>query len=351
MATSAEELTNCAVCSEFFTDPHVLPCDHVFCKGCVNRTKVAETIKCPNCSKVCVIDDVKPDFRLAKFLDAFAKHTEHFTKLLQPSTDSEEFTQEHVTPPADDKCESCEENVIDSFCHQCEQWFCKICAKAHRKMKASKDHTYTVLAEARQQLKTNLTKTVDILKQKTKEFNSDSETYDSIKEELQAAQKNAEQKSKALRKAFHEDIDKYFDTIDERIETFSGISSKTFNDQHHGGTDQLEACVVDITIYMDKLIAQNDRKLFAEGEQLLGKAKELLQSLTGASIDAVEIPQVRLERGQDWRLEGAVDLQLLPVQHNDHVCVFLIKVFIQSNSKKHSEMITNVAELYTYMCM
>ena len=144
MATSAEELTSCVICTEFFTDPQVLPCEHVFCKGCVNRMTDAGTIKCPNCGKVCIIDDAKPDFRLATFLDALAKNTEHFTKLLQVSADIDDVTQIPVTPPADDKCESCEENVIHSLCHQCQQWFCKICGKAHRKMKASKDHTYTV---------------------------------------------------------------------------------------------------------------------------------------------------------------------------------------------------------------
>ena len=33
MATSKEELTNCVICTERFTDPQVLPCDHVFYKN------------------------------------------------------------------------------------------------------------------------------------------------------------------------------------------------------------------------------------------------------------------------------------------------------------------------------
>ena len=33
MATSEEELTNCVICTERFTDPQVLPCDHVFYKN------------------------------------------------------------------------------------------------------------------------------------------------------------------------------------------------------------------------------------------------------------------------------------------------------------------------------
>ena len=59
MATSAEELTDCVICTKVFTDPQVLPCNHVFCKSCVNRIKDAGTIKCPYCRRVCDIDAVK----------------------------------------------------------------------------------------------------------------------------------------------------------------------------------------------------------------------------------------------------------------------------------------------------
>ena len=131
MATSAEELTNCMICTEIFTDPQVLPCDHVFCKGCVNKLRNGGTVKCPKCCKVCVNDDVKSDFRLATFLDALATTTEKLTRLSSSSVITDDVTQQHVTPPAGDKCESCEENVIDSFCHQCQQWFCESCRKVH----------------------------------------------------------------------------------------------------------------------------------------------------------------------------------------------------------------------------
>ena len=55
---------------------------------------------------------------------------------------------------------------------------------------------------------------------------------------------------------------------------------------------------------------------------MLSQVSELLQSLADQTyIDAVEIPQVRLERGQDWSLEGAVDLKLLGVRRKIRVQV------------------------------
>ena len=195
MATSAEELTNCVICTEIFNDPQVLPCEHVFCKSCVNRMADAGTIKCPNCSKVCVIDDVKPDFRLATFLDALAKTTERLTKKTENS-DADDVTQKHVTPPAGDKCESCEENVIDSFCHQCQQWFCKGCQRMHGKVKATRNHTYTELAEKSQELKIDISKYVKIFKENTEKLENSARCYESAINELKGMQKNAAHKSK-----------------------------------------------------------------------------------------------------------------------------------------------------------
>ena len=143
MATSVEELTNCVICTEVFTDPQVLPCDHVFCRGCVNRMNDAGTIKCPNCSKVCDIGDVKPDFRLTTFLDALARTTESLTQLNYSSVSSDDVNQTpYALLPTADKCESCEENAIDSFCHQCQQWLCTNCKKVHGKLTVAKDHIY-----------------------------------------------------------------------------------------------------------------------------------------------------------------------------------------------------------------
>ena len=59
----------------------------------------------------------------------------------------------------------------------------------------------------------------------------------------------------------------------------------------------------------------------AEGKQLLTQAQELSQSLPGALMDCVEIPQVRLERRQDWSLEEAVDFQLRPVRRRSLVSI------------------------------
>lgn len=71
-----EELTTCIICFEKFTDPQVLPCDHSYCKGCINRMTKQSKIKCPECNLDTDVTEIKSDFKLVKFLDAIAKQAE-----------------------------------------------------------------------------------------------------------------------------------------------------------------------------------------------------------------------------------------------------------------------------------
>ena len=203
-----------------------------------------------------------------------------------------------------------------SFCHQCEQWLCANCKKIHAQSKVTKNHTYTVLAEKSQQLKKEIAERIKLLHQKIEEIQISAKGGELAIKEFKAAQKDAFEKSKVLRQAFHNDIDKYLDNIDERIASFYSTHLKTFQDHNQNTIAKLKACV-NLTSDMDNLRTQNEGKLLADGEKMLSQAKELLQSLSDQTyIDAVEIPQVRLERRQDWSLEGAVDLQLQQVQRS-----------------------------------
>ena len=142
----------------------------------------------------------------------------------------------------------------------------------------------------------------------------DTKDVESMIKELKTIQKDAIEKSNCLRKAFHDNLDKYFDSIDERIASFFSKDLKTFQSHHQDITAKLKV-YADLTANMDKLTTENDGKLLLEGVKLLNEAKKLLQSPLSSSIDAVEIPQVHLERVQDLNLKGAVDLQLLQGQN------------------------------------
>ena len=197
--------------------------------------------------------------------------------------------------------------------------------KVHGKMKTTKNHRYTLLSERSQQLESGITQNITLLKQKIAALKASTKFYESIIREVKATKKCALEKSKVLRKAFHKDINKCFDTIDERIENACSTNLTTFNDENQAMIVNMEA-YVDLTTQMDSLMAKTGSELLAKGEQLLNKAKELSQSLAALSTDVhvVEIPQVRLERGHAWSLEGAVHLQLVPVQRRHRVSIKVI---------------------------
>ena len=62
MASNIDEVTTCAVCFEPFNDPQMLPCQHTFCKSCVDRMKSGSKIKCPTCNAFSDFSLVKPSF-------------------------------------------------------------------------------------------------------------------------------------------------------------------------------------------------------------------------------------------------------------------------------------------------
>ena len=171
-----------------------------------------------------------------------------------------------------------------------------------------------------------MTENIKFLKQKSEELQANTTFYESIYKELKETKKLFFEKSNVLREAIHKELDKYFDTIDEKIEIPCSTGLKSFMDQNQDTIAKMQACV-DLTSKMDNLITKPDRELLAQGEHLLIQSNELSQSLAVPSSDDAEIPKVRLERRQDWILEPA-DFQLLRAQHRSSVSINLFQTTV-----------------------
>ena len=52
-----QQITECPVCYLTFTEPKVLPCDHLLCKSCTDHIKKGSPIKCPVCNKLSPASD------------------------------------------------------------------------------------------------------------------------------------------------------------------------------------------------------------------------------------------------------------------------------------------------------
>ena len=65
-----EEEITCPLCLGIFVDPKRLPCDHIYCKACLQNLasrNVTATIPCPECRKLAQL----PDGDVSKLPSAF----------------------------------------------------------------------------------------------------------------------------------------------------------------------------------------------------------------------------------------------------------------------------------------
>lgn len=131
----------CPLCLETLNNPKTLPCLHSFCLLCLNnlarfarRSKKA-TIKCPVCLSSFPIPE---EGSFDRFPTSF--HLNRLVDILALGEDS----------PQAQTC-SCEENVANCYCFDCNEFFCDNCAKVHNQMRISRGHRNVFIQDLKTQ--------------------------------------------------------------------------------------------------------------------------------------------------------------------------------------------------------
>ena len=144
-AQPLEEVTECPICTEVFTDPRVLPCIHTYClkciEGCGVDKKPGEKLPCPLCRKEFVI----PDTGLTELPKNF-----FVNKLLHVKEIStvELSTQALVCDVCShDKSIMTQPPVATVYCIECQEKLCKLCAKVHKNLRLCKCHTTVAVGD------------------------------------------------------------------------------------------------------------------------------------------------------------------------------------------------------------
>lgn len=126
--TGLEELEDeitCSLCLLIFTEPRKLPCDHVFCTGCLEKMvnyRKDNTIECPKCRKVSQI----PHGQVSKFPVAFqfnrliGLHATLIEKLRHASVSS-------IPELSPNLCEEHTTQALEMFCETCDEQICRDC--------------------------------------------------------------------------------------------------------------------------------------------------------------------------------------------------------------------------------
>ncbi|XP_046581265.1 probable E3 ubiquitin-protein ligase MID2 [Haliotis rubra] len=142
MAT-AKKLTDnyltCAICTEVFTDPATLQCNHTFCKSCLLKyTKTqseaiqAKSILCPSCRQQTKVTNP-------------GSPVEEWVSQLKPSHVIQSLMDDFASECKDSNiCSVCKENgeIIPAslWCSSCESGFCVRCIRVHRRNAMSQSH-------------------------------------------------------------------------------------------------------------------------------------------------------------------------------------------------------------------
>ena len=125
----------CSVCLELFSEPKVLPCCHTFCLKCLEKTAQNKgEIPCPQCRKTHAI----PAGGLTEFLTDFIASYEIEVAGLKSSKGAETLT-----------CSECEgAGPVESYCSDCQNYLCNECgSQLHKRLKAYREHKVIPIEE------------------------------------------------------------------------------------------------------------------------------------------------------------------------------------------------------------
>ncbi|XP_072014187.1 E3 ubiquitin-protein ligase TRIM71-like [Amphiura filiformis] len=124
---------NCAICLDTFHDPRALPCQHGFCRECLEQCVASSTDKqtlvCPTC---------REEVKISK--DSVKDLPVHF--LVSSLKDTVDMEEKALIPSPDTICSNCNAsgNKAKVRCVDCKEYLCDTCYTSHKIFKAMKDH-------------------------------------------------------------------------------------------------------------------------------------------------------------------------------------------------------------------
>ena len=121
----------CEVCSEYYTDPLMLPCLHSFCKKCLIKAKEKQggpdtSLKCPTCDTSINLPDGK--------IEGLTQNLWLAHQVREASV-KDKMRQKEST-----LCEQCSDDTAVTFCCECWLFLCDFCKTAHKRIKSTSQH-------------------------------------------------------------------------------------------------------------------------------------------------------------------------------------------------------------------
>jgi len=146
MATAKllDDITECPICTEVYTDPRVLPCVHTYCLKCIEAwskdKQPGDKLACPLCRKEFTLSsngvkDLPKNFFVANFLQ------------MKELSSVESKTSPCEACSGGEESESEVQNVASVYCVECQTKLCRTCQRAHERLKVTRSHKLVNLGE------------------------------------------------------------------------------------------------------------------------------------------------------------------------------------------------------------
>jgi len=143
-AKQLDEITECPICTEVYTDPRVLPCVHTYCLKCIKAwskdKQPGDKLACPLCRKEFTlpsngVDDLPKNFFISNFLQ------------MKELSSVESNASPCEACSGEEESESEVQNEASVYCVECQMKLCKICERGHKVIKATSSHKIMKLGQ------------------------------------------------------------------------------------------------------------------------------------------------------------------------------------------------------------
>ena len=139
MATNLiSTLASCELCSQYFSDPRMLPCLHSFCYECLVKHYDAEKSErsCPTCKEPLEIPDGKMEALPKDLRSSFMAEVAEYEEMVSGKSNV-----------SCDRCGNSDESMAFKFCCNCCECLCSWCTKDHTRCLKTRKHELIEVGE------------------------------------------------------------------------------------------------------------------------------------------------------------------------------------------------------------
>jgi len=140
MASNTANPAACELCSDFFTDPRMLPCLHSFCKKCLQKLLgehgTDDKLRCPTCEKAACIPSAGAHGFPQDLRWGYEAELAHYGEKVKGSSDQN-----------CDRCIKSGNGPAVCFCSNCCEFLCKICKEDHQTCHKTLNHELVDVGE------------------------------------------------------------------------------------------------------------------------------------------------------------------------------------------------------------